>query len=108
MTVNSKVLIETSTSDASDYVSSSVYTIIDKCTATNIGILNQSIDVYLLSESQSVGTDTAIISGRVLQPGESYTCPEVVGHVLSPGGSIHIATSTSGEVVTRASGRVIS
>jgi len=48
------------------------------------------------------------VKTKTLQAGETYTFPELVGHVLKPSGFISTLASASSAVNMRASGREIS
>jgi len=57
-----------------------------------------------------VGTANAanlIIDARTIVPDETYTCPELVGHVLDSGGFISTLASAATSLTIRASGREI-
>ena len=60
----------------------------------------------LVAASGTPGAGNLIVDTRTIAPGETYTCPELVGHNLEIGG--FISTATSANVITiRASGREI-
>lgn len=91
------------------YVSpSSTTTIIDKFTATNFssGMVNVSVNLGAVSEA--TGNSNLIVKTRTLQPGETYTFPEIVGHILPAGGYVSTLASAAAAVNLRASGREIS
>lgn len=91
------------------YVSApNVTTIIDKFTATNFssGMVNVSVNLGAVSEA--TGNSNLIVKTRTLQPGETYTFPEIVGHILPSGGFVSTLASAAAAVNLRASGREIS
>jgi hypothetical protein len=91
------------------YVSpSSTTTIIDKFTATNFssGMVNVSVNLGAVSEAAA--NSNLIVKTRTLQPGETYTFPEIVGHILPSGGYVSTLASAAAAVNLRASGREIS
>ena len=90
------------------YVSSGVQTIIDKFTATNYSGAATTISVNLVSPASSDGNDNLIVKLKTLQPAETYTFPELVGHVLPTGGFISTLAGASSSVNIRASGRLVS
>lgn len=95
--------------DTVQYVSpSSTTTIIDKFTATNFssGMVNVSVNLGAVSEA--TGNSNLIVKTRTLQPGETYTFPEIVGHILPSGGYVSTLASAAAAVNLRASGREIS
>jgi|TARA_R110000868_G_scaffold255643_2_gene512216 3-deoxy-D-manno-octulosonic acid (KDO) 8-phosphate synthase len=91
------------------YVSpSSTTTIIDKFTATNFSSGMVTVSVNLAAVGAGTGNDNLIVKTRTLQPGETYTFPEIVGHILPPGGFVSTLASSAAAVNLRASGREIS
>jgi len=90
------------------YVATNVTTIIDKFTATNFssGMVNMSVN--LASVGEATGNSNLIVKTRTLQPGETYTFPEIVGHILPSGGFVSTLASAAAAVNIRASGREIS
>ena len=43
--------------------------------------------VYL-APSGGIGTSNVVISARTISAGETYTCPEMINHSISPGGAV--------------------
>lgn len=95
--------------DTVQYVSpSSTTTIIDKFTATNFSSSMVNVSVNLGAVSEATGNSNLIVKTRTLQPGETYTFPEIVGHILPSGGFVSTLASAAAAVNLRASGREIS
>jgi hypothetical protein len=90
------------------YTSTGVQTIIDKFTATNYSGAAATISVNLVSPSGSAGNDNLIVKTKTLQPSETYTFPELVGHVLPVSGFISTIAGTATSINIRASGRLVS
>jgi hypothetical protein len=90
------------------YTATNVTTIIDKFTATNFSGGAVEVSVNLASAGDKVGNNNLIVKTRRLQGGETYTFPEIVGHILPPGGFISTTASAAAAVNIRASGREIS
>jgi hypothetical protein len=90
------------------YTSSGVQTIIDKFTATNYSASAATISVNLVTAAGSAGNDNLIVKTKTLQPSETYTFPELVGHVLPLGGFISTIAGTASAINIRASGRLVS
>jgi len=90
------------------YVATNVTAIIDKFTATNFssGIVNVSVNLSAVGDT--AGNSNLIVKTRSLQPGETYTFPEIVGHILPSGGFVSTLASAAAAVNLRASGREIS
>ena len=95
-------------SQTTQYTSTGVQTIIDKFTATNYSALAATISVNLISPAGTAGNDNLIVKTKTLQPAESYTFPELVGHVLPVGGLISTIAGTATSINIRASGRLVS
>jgi 3-deoxy-D-manno-octulosonic acid (KDO) 8-phosphate synthase len=87
---------------------SSTTTIIDKFTATNFSSGMVNVSVNLGAAGTATGNDNLIVKTRTLQPGETYTFPEIVGHTLPSGGFVSTLASAAAAVNLRASGREIS
>jgi hypothetical protein len=90
------------------YTSTGVQTIIDKFTATNYSVAAATISVNLVNPTGTAGNDDLIVKTKTLQPTETYTFPELVGHVLPAGGFISTIAGTASAVNIRASGRLVS
>lgn len=90
------------------YVATGVTTIIDKFTATNFSSGMVNVSVNLAAVSEATGNSNLIVKTRTLQPGETYTFPEIVGHTLPSGGFVSTLASSAAAVNLRASGREIS
>lgn len=110
MAVSSKVLIPSKLAEiaqTTQYTATGVKATIDKFTATNTSVNDATLSVNLVASGDTAGTGNLIVDTRTIAPGESYTCPELVGHNLDIGG--FISTASSANVITiRASGREIS
>ena len=110
MTVTAKVLIPAKTAENSQttqYTANGVTTIIDKFTATNYSASAATISVNLVTAAGSAGNDNLIVKTKSLQAGETYTFPEIVGQVLSPGAFISTIAGTASAINIRASGREV-
>jgi len=90
------------------YVAAGVTTIIDKFTATNFSSGMVDVSVNLAAVSEATGNSNLIVKTRTLQPGETYTFPEIVGHILPSDGFVSTLASAAAAVNLRASGREIS
>jgi hypothetical protein len=110
MTVTATVLIESkaaSTSNNTEYTSTNLRTIIDKFTAVNTSTtVAASISVSLVPYSSTVADNNTIVKTKTLQPLETYTFPELVGHVLGNGDFISVIATTA-TVTIRSSGRIV-
>jgi hypothetical protein len=95
-------------SQTTQYTSTGVQTIIDKFTATNYSAAAATISVNLVASAGSAGDSNLIVKTKTLQPSETYTFPELVGHVLPGGGFISTIAGTATSINIRASGRLVS
>lgn len=111
MTVAIKVLIPAKTAEnaqTTQYTASGVSAIIDKLTATNYSASAATISVNLVTLAGTAGDSNLIVKTKTLQPAETYTFPEIVGHSLAPGGFISTLAGTASAITIRASGREVS
>ena len=111
MAVSIKVLIPAKIAEntqTTQYTATNVSTIIDKFTATNYSASAATISVNLVTQFDSAGNQNLIIKAKTLLPSETYTFPELVGHVLQPGGFISTIASASSAINIRSSGREVS
>jgi len=95
-------------SQTTQYTSNGVQTIIDKFTATNYSAAAATVSVNLVTAAGSAGDTNLIVKTKTLQPAETYTFPELVGHVLPTGGFISTIAGTASAINIRASGRLVS
>ena len=110
MAVTPKVLIaskEAEGAQTTQYTAAGARAIIDKFTVTNTTAGNVSISVNLVSAGDVVSLANLITNTRVVAPNETYTCPELVGHVLDAGGFISTLASAATSLTIRCSGREI-
>jgi hypothetical protein len=111
MAVTISNIIPAKTAEATQvtqYTSSGVQTIIDKFTATNYSATAATISVNLVTAAGSAGNDNLVVKTKTLQPSETYTFPELVGHVLPLNGFISTIAGTASAINIRASGRLVS
>jgi hypothetical protein len=111
MAVNVKVLIPAKIAEntqTTQYTATNVSTIIDKFTATNYSASAATLSVNLVTQFDSSGNQNLIIKNKTLLPSETYTFPELVGHVLQPGGFISTIAGTASAINIRSSGREVS
>ena len=111
MAVINTVLIPAKTAEnaqTTQYTSTNVSTIIDKFTATNYATAAATLSINLVTSAATAGNDNLVVKTKTLQPGETYTFPELVGHILASGGFISTIAGTATAINIRASGRTIS
>ena len=110
MTVTVTALVPAQTinnSQTTMYTASGVTAIIDKFTATNYSAAAATISVNLVTAGGTAGNNDLIVKTKTLQASETYTFPELVGHVLNPGGFISTIAGTASAINIRVSGRVV-
>jgi hypothetical protein len=110
MTVTVKVLVPAKTAEnvqTTQYTAAGVTAIIDKFTATNYSAAAATISVNLVTATGSASNDNLIVKTKTLQPSETYTFPELVGHVLAPSGFISTIAGTASAINIRVSGREV-
>jgi hypothetical protein len=110
MTVTVKVLAPAKTAEntqTTQYTASGVTAIIDKFTATNYSATAATISVNLITAAGSASDSNLIVKTKTLQPSETYTFPELVGHVLAPSGFISTIAGTASAINIRVSGREV-
>ena len=109
MAVNPTVLIAAKTAENSQTTQytagAGVRTIIDKFTATNYSGSTAVLSVNLVASGGSAADSNLAIKEKAIAAGQTYTFPEVVGHVLPPGGFISTLAGTASALSIRASGR---
>jgi hypothetical protein len=111
MAVSYSAIIPAKTAESSQttqYISQNVTTIIDKFTATNYSGSATTLSVNVVTFADTAGNQNLIVKTKTLQPAETYTFPELTGHVLQAGGFISTIAGSSSAVNIRASGRVVS
>jgi hypothetical protein len=111
MAVNIRVLIPAKIAEntqTTQYTAQNVSTIIDKFTATNYSAAAATISINLVTQFDSSGNQNLIIKNKTLLPSETYTFPELVGHVLQSGGFISTIAGTASAINIRSSGREVS
>lgn len=110
MTVTVSVLVPPKQMEAvqtTQYTASNVRAIIDKATVTNTDTVARTFSVNIVTSGGSAGVSNLVIDTRTVQPDETYLCPELVGHVLAPGGFISTIASAATSLTLRVSGREI-
>lgn len=112
MTVVAKVLIPSKIAESSQTTQytagAGITTLIDKFTATNYSASAATISVNLVTGADVAGNQNLVVKTKTLQPGETYTFPELVGHVLMPTGFISTIANAATSINIRASGREVS
>ena len=112
MTVSVNVLIAAKQAENSQTTQYTVPTgakaTIDKFTVTNSTVGAVTFAINLVTSGDTAGADNLVLDDKSIAAGETYTCPEAVGHVLGPGDFISTLAGAAASLTIRASGRVIS
>ena len=111
MAVNVKVLIPAKIAEntqTTQYTATNVSAIIDKFTATNYSASAASLSVNLVTQYDSAGNQNLVVKTKTLLAGETYSFPELVGHVLASNGFISTLASAASSINIRSSGREVS
>jgi len=110
MTVTVKNIIprkQAEGAETTQYTANGCKTIIDKFTVTNTTAGTVAITVKLIASGGSPGASNTVISAKGIAAGEAYTCPELVGQTLEPGGFISTLAGAATSLTISASGREI-
>lgn len=83
-------------------------TLIDKFTVTNTAAAAAAFSCNLVADGDTAAAGNLVVDARAIQPGETYTCPELVGQVLEQNGFISTLASAATALVMSASGREVS
>jgi len=89
------------------YIATSVKTMIDKVTITNTTAAAATFSCNLVPQDGTAADANALIKTKSVAAGETYVCPELVGHVLEPGDAISMIASVANALTIRASGREV-
>lgn len=112
MTVTAKALfnpLQAQNAQTTQYTApAGTRTIIDKFTGTNTTGAPANLSVNLVPAAGAAGVANLIVQTKTLQPGECYTFPELVGHVLNPGDFLSTLAGTAAAITIRSSGREVS
>lgn len=110
MTVTVKNIIprkQAENSQTTQYTAVNCKTIIDKFTVTNTTAGAVTLSVNLVASAGTASDANLIIDAKSIAAGECYTCPELVGQTLEPGGFISTLAGASTSLTISASGREI-
>jgi hypothetical protein len=110
MTVTVKTLIppkQLEATQTTQYTATSAKALIDKATVTNTDTVNRTFSVNIVQSGGSATNANLIIDGRTVVPGETYLCPELIGHELDQGAFISTVASAATALTLRVSGREI-
>lgn len=107
MTVTVTALVETgyaNNAETTVYTATSKRTIIDKFTGYSAA--GGTLTVKLIPSAGSASAAN-VVASKTFAAGETYTFPELVGHILNPGDFISELAGAASTVVRRVSGREV-
>lgn len=110
MTVLVKNIIprkEAENAQTTQYTAENCKAIIDKFTVTNTSASNVNFSVNLVASAGVPGNSNLVLKTKAIAPGQTYSCPELVGQVLEAGGFISTLSSAAAALTISASGREI-
>lgn len=87
------------------YIANGVKTTILAVTLNNSGSSGAFVTINIVPSAGTASAANQLVSSRYLAPGESYSCPEIVGQVLSPGAKLSAVASIASTIVIRVSGK---
>lgn len=76
-------------------------------TATNDTTTAKYFTVYRVPSGGSAGDDNLVINQKTLSSRESYTCPELVGHIIEAGDTIEALAEAASQITIHLSGVAI-
>lgn len=85
------------------YTSAAVTTI-TSAVITNKSAVNVTVSVYLVESGDTAGGDNQLIASKIIPPGRSYFCPELIGQSLSRSDFISTVADVASSVNIRISG----
>ena len=94
---------EAETSQTTQYTANTLTAQIILFTATNTSGSAATLSVNLVPPGGTLGDSNQIVDERSISPGETYTFPELAGHVIQSSGFISTIASAAG-ITIRASG----
>jgi hypothetical protein len=83
---------------------SAATTTITAAVLTNESAVNVTVSVYLVESGDTAGGDNEFIASKVIPPGRSYFCPELIGQTLSRSDFISTIADVASSVNIRISG----
>jgi hypothetical protein len=89
------------------YTSTGAKTIIDKFTVTNTTGSPADLSVNLVTLAGTAADSNLILDTKTVASGETYTCPEIIGHSLGSGDFISTLAGTATALTIRANGRLV-
>lgn len=111
MTVTARCLVESKFIEAAEtgQYTATVRTIIDKCTITPPVSTATNVTIKIIPSGGTAGASNVLFAAKTMTTSDpTYTCPEIVGHILNPGDIISTLSTVASSVSLRISGREVS
>ena len=77
-------------------------------TAVNDTTSAETFTLYRVPSGGTAGASNLIINAQSLGSQESYTCPEIIGHILEAGDTIQGLAGTANQITVHISGILVS
>lgn len=74
---------------------------------SNQDTATRSFSIHIVPSAGTAGNSNRFIKDKVLQPGETYGCPEIVGMIVDSGGSITTIASAANAINMQIAGAEI-
>ena len=87
------------------YTANGVKATVLAMTLNNSGSAGATVSVNIVPVAGAASASNSFITTRYLAPGESYSCPEIVGQILPPSGKISAVASVASTITIRISGK---
>lgn len=107
MTITAKVLIAAKQAEnvqTAQYTAVNCKSRVDKFTATNTSANNVTLSINIVPSGGTASAGNIVLSLRAIAPGETYTCPEMIGQILESGMFISTLASAASALTIRSSG----
>lgn len=111
MTVTATTLVDSKYVEnvqTTQYTSTNLTTIIDKCTVSNNTASAVTLTINLVNNGGTAGADNIFVPTITVQPNSYYLCPEIVGQTLKNGQFLSTLAGSASALTIRISGRQIS
>lgn len=69
-----------------------------RLTFANTSGSTRIVTVWLVPSGAAAATENKIVPGKALLPGETWSCPDIEGQVLSAGGTVQAAADAAGAI----------
>lgn len=81
---------------------------VDKASFTNTTGGAQTIDLYLTASGGGAAAADQVTKSKTILPGQTWNCPDIVGHVLSSGDFLSTNCSAAASITAVVDGTIFS